>query len=183
MIMYRTLTCLLLLFLLAACSVTPGNREALDPASPLIIESPVTSAPTSSDEMSATIEQPTDTPSFEESEGDKRIPLGQSQRPEDIAEIARQNLAARLGLPLEQVAIDGFERAEWQDLSLGCSVPDDKYATRQDYRTISGYRIVLSANDKAYQYHSGDEWLVFCGRAKVRFEEQITLPTLSVQEP
>lgn len=65
-------------------------------------------------------------------------------------ELARQDLAERLGLPINEIAIVSTEAVEWPDASLGCPKPGMMYA-----QVITpGYRIILEAGGKRYEYHS-----------------------------
>jgi hypothetical protein len=91
------------------------------------------------------------------------VPATRDVPPEQIAELARQHLAARLGFPLDIVNVLGFEPAEWDDLSLGCAGSAGKQPDRALARLIPGYKILLSAMDMEHEYHSGDLWMVYCG--------------------
>jgi len=65
-------------------------------------------------------------------------------------ELARQDLAERLGMPINEIAIVSMEAVEWPDASLGCPKPGMMYA-----QVITpGYRIILEAGGKRYEYHS-----------------------------
>ena len=66
------------------------------------------------------------------------------------AERAKQDLAQRLSIPLDQIAIVKVEEVEWPDASLGCPEPGKMYAQV----IIPGYRITLSAKGQTYDYHA-----------------------------
>lgn len=74
------------------------------------------------------------------------------------AEFSAQNaaldeLAKRLGVPKSSIKVILAEAVEWPDASLGCAKPGMMYA-----QVITpGYRIVLEAGGKRYEYHTGRE--------------------------
>jgi len=64
---------------------------------------------------------------------------------------ARQDLAQRLDVPIEDIELIQFEAVVWPDASLGCPRPGMVYA-----QVLSqGYLVVLKAEDKEYEYHAG----------------------------
>ena len=64
---------------------------------------------------------------------------------------ARQDLAKRLNLPEANIEVVEAKTIVWPDSSLGCPQPGMMYAqVLQD-----GLLIVLRANQKLYEYHSG----------------------------
>jgi len=69
---------------------------------------------------------------------------------EKMADLARQDLAARLGVPLTEISVTRVEAVQWRDGSLGCPEPGKVYIQV----IIPGYRIVLTARGKEYVYHS-----------------------------
>lgn len=63
---------------------------------------------------------------------------------------ARAALARELGLAEDTITVVAAEPAEWRDSSLGCPQPDMNYM-----QVITpGYRFVLSAQGRQYEYHS-----------------------------
>ncbi len=93
----------------------------------------------------------------------ERVPLARDLTPEDAAELAREHLASRSGIALDEIAIENVETAEWEDGNLGCALPPGNQPDRADTRPIPGYRILFSAPDGQHEYHSGGFWLVYCG--------------------
>lgn len=70
------------------------------------------------------------------------------------------DLAERLGIKADQVAVIAAESVEWRDASLGCPQPGMMYA-----QVITpGYLIVLEAGGTQYPYHAGrsGETALFC---------------------
>jgi len=73
-------------------------------------------------------------------------------------EQAREDLAQRLGMDIEEIEVVMVEAVEWPDASLGCPQPGMMYA-----QVITpGYRILLRAGDKTYEYHSDYKRAILC---------------------
>jgi hypothetical protein len=79
-------------------------------------------------------------------------PLAGSRPAEFSAQnAALDDLAQRLGIAKSSIRVIQAEAVEWPDASLGCPKPGMMYA-----QVITpGYRIVLQANGKRYEYHTG----------------------------
>lgn len=61
------------------------------------------------------------------------------------------DLAARLGVGVDEIAVRGFETVTWPDASLGCPEPGMAYAQM----VSEGTRIELAAQERVYTYHAG----------------------------
>jgi hypothetical protein len=71
--------------------------------------------------------------------------------PAALTDRAVAALSKQLGIPPADIKIASSEAVEWSDASLGCPEPDMSYV-----QVITpGYRIVLQAGDKLYEYHTG----------------------------
>lgn len=69
---------------------------------------------------------------------------------EGVVELARADLARRLGLATEAIRLVSVEAVDWPDASLGCPRPGKLYA-----QVITpGYRLLLAVNDQTYWYHT-----------------------------
>lgn len=67
-----------------------------------------------------------------------------------MARLAQQDLASRLGVAADTVAVTGVTPTEWPDSGLGCAVPGE-----MSLQVITpGYRLLLSSGGKAYTYHT-----------------------------
>lgn len=73
---------------------------------------------------------------------------------------ARADLAKRLGLPEASIQLERASAVDWPDSSLGCPQPGFMYSQI----VTAGYRIVLSANGKQYEYHSDREKPSYCAK-------------------
>ncbi len=71
----------------------------------------------------------------------------------EAAKRARADLARRLGISADQIAVDSVEAHTWPDASLGLPEPGMMYAQV----LTDGYIVALSAAGKAYVYHVAGE--------------------------
>jgi len=154
----------------AQAAAPSTNKTANSPTQVNTASSPARPEKTATD---LPIVPPSSTPQGSPSTGDQanisdaRIPIHSPTSQEDILKIAQKHLADTLGVSIESVSTEGIEAAEWNDLALGCEKPNPKYQGRSLSQSIPGYRILLSSDKTIYEYHTGGEWMVFCGVAKV----------------
>ena len=70
---------------------------------------------------------------------------------EPLVQIARQDLAVRLGIAIDEIEVLEAQGVVWGDTSMGCPHPDMGYLqVPQD-----GALIRLSVGGREYNYHSG----------------------------
>jgi hypothetical protein len=143
---------LLGLFLLVACA-EPIDRITVSPElptetpQPIITETPrFTPAP------------PLQTP----------IPIPEDANLQRMIFIAKEDLAQKLNLPVDEVLLLEWKAVTWSDSSLGCPEPGQNYLpVLQD-----GYLVRLEAMGRAYQYHSGEDYSPFyCQHPQKPYEE------------
>jgi hypothetical protein len=79
---------------------------------------------------------------------------------QSLVDLARVNLAQRLGVRPEAVTVQSVEETEFPDASLGVPEPDRLYAQV----TTPGYAIKLDLDGQVYEYRASDERLVFVVR-------------------
>jgi hypothetical protein len=84
--------------------------------------------------------------------------LGRNIAAARVVGLARQDLAARLGVDPEAVEMGSVRPKVWPDASLGCPKPDMMYAQVE----TPGYEIELKANGKTYRYHADQQRVVPC---------------------
>ena len=107
------------------------------------------------------------TPTPQTPQKDKVTPATPTQpapadpRAERVIQLARQDLAKKLGLPLGAIRVVSVEAVEWSDASLGCPQPGMMYA-----QVITpGFRVVLAAKDQTVEYHTDmDRRVVSCAK-------------------
>lgn len=69
---------------------------------------------------------------------------------QDILDRARRDLAQRIGLSENEIAIDSVDQVDFPDAALGAPTEDEMSA-----QVITpGWRIRLKANGKAYEYRA-----------------------------
>lgn len=86
---------------------------------------------------------------------------GSAPAPEDAAAVvalAKADLALRIGIDQEQIAVVSVKAVTWPDTGLGCPEPGMFYAQV----LTPGYRILLSHAGVQYTYHSDQARVVYC---------------------
>ncbi len=76
--------------------------------------------------------------------------------------MAKEDLSKRLGIPVDSISVERVDQVDWPDTSLGCPEPGKVYAQV----VTPGYRILLKADGKTYEYHSGAMRVVHCETGK-----------------
>lgn len=84
---------------------------------------------------------------------------GLPQQARDVVQLAKEDLARRLKLPVSEISVVSVEAVDWPDTSLGCPQPGMAYA-----QVITpGFRVVLEAAGQSYEYHTDqDSSVVLC---------------------
>lgn len=75
-----------------------------------------------------------------------------------LARAAREDLAERLGAPLEEITIENSESVTWPNTSLGCPTPGGEYIPIR----VHGLRLTLSYDRQQFRYHSDRRRVVPC---------------------
>ena len=70
---------------------------------------------------------------------------------EDLVIQAKEDLADRLSIPVDQIEVLEATSVVWPDASLGCPQPDMRYKQVP----VDGVLIRLQAKGQVYEYHSG----------------------------
>jgi hypothetical protein len=93
----------------------------------------------------------------------------------ELVQIARRRLVQQLGIPTQRVRLVSIEPYRWTDSSLGCPLPGQTY-----YPVISdGYRILLTAGDRAYYFHTDFDRVIQCEAGYERLPQGTTEPSPS----
>ncbi len=88
---------------------------------------------------------------------------------QDLTQQAREDLAKRLNMNVNQIDLLKIVPAKWPYDSLGCPQADTNNAD------VPGYQILLTANDQEYAYHTDGKELI--GLCNVKPPDEIrTLP-------
>lgn len=75
-----------------------------------------------------------------------------------LVELARADLASRLGTEKPRIDLVSITAKVWPDTALGCPQPGQLYAQV----LTQGYLIVLEAAGREYRYHSDQKRVVLC---------------------
>ncbi len=119
--------------LLVAC----GNESGAD-GQPTVSSTPSPETPGPSDTPGTpSASQPTGSPGTPE-------PIG------GVVEVAKADLAKRLGVGAGEVTVVSSTEVTWSDGSLGCPEPGMNYTQA----LVEGTRVILEAGGKQYHYHS-----------------------------
>jgi len=95
---------------------------------------------------------------------------------QSLVDLARVNLAHKLGVEPEAVTVQNIEEAEFPDASLGVPEPDKRYAQV----LTPGYAIQLAVEGQAYEYRASDERLVFVPQEGQAPQGRITIEEVQV---
>lgn len=78
------------------------------------------------------------------------IPIPSDTTLQKLVIRAKEDLAKRLSIEVDQIGLIEAKAVEWSDTSLGCPKPGMMYA-----QVITpGYRVVLEAEGETYEYHT-----------------------------
>ncbi len=75
-----------------------------------------------------------------------------------LGQAAREDLAERLDVPLEEIAVEETESVTWPDSSLGCPTPGHGYLPIK----VHGLRLTLSYSRQQFRYHSDRQRILPC---------------------
>lgn len=74
-------------------------------------------------------------------------------------ETAKNDLAARININVDDILVVDVELKEWPDSSLGCPAEDAEHLAL----FVSGFRITLKVGDETYIYHTDEgERVILC---------------------
>jgi hypothetical protein len=128
--------------LLAACApgsaVGPAAPTQSDPATSTTVPTNVTTSPV--------VDTPTGMP--------VSTPTGGSTAPQPpVVALIQQHLSSTLNIAADQIKIVSVEPVDWPDSCLGVQKPDEMCAQM----VTAGYKIVLAAGGKKYEYHTNQD--------------------------
>jgi|GEM_PF-637628 len=76
---------------------------------------------------------------------------------QSLADRARQDLAKRLSVPVNDITIIQAAHVTWSDSSLGCPQPGMAYTQV----LVPGFLVVLGTASQQYEYHAGKDQAIF----------------------
>ena len=161
---HRAVT-ILLLFCSAACSSTAPLE--VEPTQKLIVptvtNTPIPVTPTITlTPLPRAGDLSTATPAVK----DNLATSSAESTPEDpvaaeLVGLAQRRVAETTNLPVRRIQVVEVKSYTWTDVSLGCPLPNETYAQQE----VDGYRIVLSANDQQFIFHTDFDRVVACDAA------------------
>jgi hypothetical protein len=141
----------------AACSgaATPfvEPTQILIPSTPTFTPSPVPPTNTPQPDLAAPADIGATTPQGESTDDTPSTTadeLAIDPVASELAMLAQRRIAQNLNLPVRRVRIVEVTPYVWTDTSLGCPAPGETYTALD----VDGYRIVLSAGDQEYVFHT-----------------------------
>jgi len=153
--------------LLAACapSGTPVAEPTQQLISPTITDTPLplpaTATPLSLPRPGDLAITPDSTSEVSESVSPVDDQLANDPVAAELAALAQRRVAQDLNLPTRRVQIVDVTAFAWVDTSLGCPTPGETYSPGE----VDGYRIVLSAGEQEYIFHTDFDRVIPCDPA------------------
>jgi hypothetical protein len=89
-------------------------------------------------------------------------PVGEA--PTETIQLARQDLAHKLGVPPEGISITSIIGEQFTADAFYCRTTKDRIAREDPPAFISGFTILLSVSGQRYEYHASGQTVVFCRR-------------------
>jgi len=91
---------------------------------------------------------------------DTLLKTSTSQDVSQFVNLAKQDLADRLKISIDQISLVKTEEITWADLSIGCTSETGKILSKGG---VTGYRVWLEAQGETYIYHVGlDGQVMYC---------------------
>lgn len=144
---------LLLFVVMTACQ--PAESTPLVPGG---MEETQTATPGLSPES---IQTQTLTPVSTSEDTDMVSPVPPNTNEQKMVTLAKEHLAKKLGIAVDQIALSEVKPVVWRDASLGCPKPAIDYIPME----TPGYSIVLEADGRTYNYHTDEvKRFVTCNR-------------------
>jgi hypothetical protein len=149
--MIWSLGVLFLILVLSACGdQVPATESIPEPTATEPASTPAPVAPVPSPTAAETVAT-TQIPEEEIVTNQPTMPSALDPGLEPLLEQAKEDLAQRLSVPIDQIEVLEAELVVWPDASLGCPQPGMRY--RQV--PMDGALIRLQAEGQVYEYHSG----------------------------
>jgi hypothetical protein len=79
-----------------------------------------------------------------------------------MIEQARQDLAKKLGVPVDHVTVAGVIGNDFSNDAFYCLKGTERIARDDNMATISGQSILLYVAGRRYEYHASDQNVIFC---------------------
>ncbi len=80
----------------------------------------------------------------------------------EAVRLAKQDLAQRLGVPLESVSVNAVIGQEFSSEAFYCRATKDRTPKQEPPVVMTGFVILLRASAGRYEYHASGPTVVFC---------------------
>jgi uncharacterized cupin superfamily protein len=80
----------------------------------------------------------------------------------ETVKLAKQDLADRLGIPVNNIAVVAVIRQRFPADSFQCRVTKARIAKDESPHVLSGESILLSAEGRKYEYRASGQTVIFC---------------------
>lgn len=97
-------------------------------------------------------------PEFHSTPGPAGTPVSPDSTQVQLIADAKADLVTRANVSADVITVVSVEPTEWKDASLGCP----KLGVFYIQVITPGYKIILQAQGKQYEYHTGNSRVVYC---------------------
>ena len=139
-------------------AVTSGEPEATPSESSEATEPPSETTSPEATEPPVTTDETKPPPTTTAPLTDPPATVEEPVAAQGMVDIAKADLATRLGVAMSDIGVVSIEEVTWRDGSLGCPRPGFSYTQA----LVNGTRILLTANGVTYHYHSGGGDPFYC---------------------
>lgn len=150
----------LVLLALAACAPNaPAALPTLTLVPPTATQLPTTIPPTETPDENLTSAESLLTPTAQVEPTSDNSSLAESDPiAAELAALAQARVSDETELPTSRIRVVSVEAVRWSDTSLGCPQAEGNYEAVE----IDGYRIVLTAGETTYIFHTDFDRVLPC---------------------
>jgi hypothetical protein len=86
--------------------------------------------------------------------------------PTEMVDLARADLAQRLGVSLETISVSAVLGQEFSPDAFSCQTTKERAAREESPAVVVGTVILLDAAGRRYEYHASDQTVIFCRKLR-----------------
>lgn len=90
------------------------------------------------------------------------LPIPSTSGLEGLIEKAKEDLAQRLGTPVDSITVAAVIGQEFSTDAFYCRTSKEQIPKEEPPLVVSGQSILLSALGRRYEYHASDQTVIFC---------------------
>jgi hypothetical protein len=91
-----------------------------------------------------------------------RLSFSQDWDADEAVKLAKQDLAQRLGIPIEEITVSAVLGQEFSAQAFQCQIAKERIARDESPQIISGQAILLIVGGHQYEYHANGLQVIFC---------------------